>query len=101
MVFCFGVFIYYVMPMRELALFAGAGGGILGGKLLGWEVACAVEINPYCREVLRARQADGILNEFPIYEDVCAFNGFEWAGKIDIITGGFPCQDISTAGGGK
>ena len=33
--------------MRELALFAGAGGGILGGKLLGWRTVCAVELEPY------------------------------------------------------
>lgn len=46
--------------MRELALFAGAGGGILGGKLLGWRTVCAVEIDTYCRSVLRARQRDGI-----------------------------------------
>jgi hypothetical protein len=31
--------------MNELALFAGAGGGILGGKLLGWRTRCAVEID--------------------------------------------------------
>jgi hypothetical protein len=33
--------------MNELALFAGAGGGILGGRLLGWRTVCAVEIDPY------------------------------------------------------
>lgn len=44
--------------MRELHLFAGIGGGILGGLLLGHTPVCAVEIDPYCRKVLRARQAD-------------------------------------------
>ena len=34
-------------PLREMALFAGAGGGILGGHLLGWECVCAVEWEPY------------------------------------------------------
>ena len=48
--------------MRELALFAGAGGGILGGHLLGWRTVCAVEIDPRCRRVLLARQRDGILS---------------------------------------
>jgi len=33
--------------LNELALFAGAGGGILGGKLLGWRTVCAVEWDPY------------------------------------------------------
>ena len=44
--------------MRELALFAGAGGGILGGRLLGWRTVCAVELDSYARNVLLTRQAD-------------------------------------------
>lgn len=86
--------------MREMALFAGAGGGILGGVLLGWECVCAVEIDPYCQDVLRARQRDGILSEFPVYGDIREFDGSPWRGKIDVISGGFPCQDISAAGRG-
>lgn len=39
--------------MNELALFAGAGGGILGGHLLGWRCVCAVECEPYAAGVLR------------------------------------------------
>jgi hypothetical protein len=42
------------MTMNELALFAGAGGGILGGVLLGWRTVCAVEIDAYARSVLLA-----------------------------------------------
>ena len=87
--------------MNELALFAGAGGGILGGKLLGWRTRCAVEIDPYCRSVLLARQRDGILDPFPIWDDVQTFSGFRWKGNADVITGGFPCQDVSAAGKGK
>ena len=83
--------------MNELALFAGAGGGILGGMLLGWRTVCAVEIDPYCRRVLLARQRDGILTPFPVWDDVRTFDGRPWRGHADIITGGFPCQDISTA----
>ena len=86
--------------MNELALFAGAGGGILGGMLLGWRTVAAVEIEEYPRAVLLQRQADGILPRFPIWDDVKTFNGREWRGKIDVISGGFPCQDISTAGKG-
>lgn len=86
--------------MRELALFAGAGGGILGGKLLGWRTVCAVEIVAYCRSVLLARQRDGMLDRFPIWDDVRTFDGRPWRGLVDVVTGGFPCQDISIAGRG-
>jgi len=86
--------------MNELALFAGAGGGILGGRLLGWHTRCAVEINPYCQRVLLARQRDGLLPRFPIWDDVRTFSGNQWRGHIDVVSGGFPCQDISAAGKG-
>lgn len=86
--------------MNELALFAGAGGGILGGKLLGWTTVCAVEIDRYPRECLLQRQRDGVLPEFPIWDDVCTFDGRPWRGLVDVISGGFPCQDISSAGKG-
>lgn len=86
--------------MNELALFAGAGGGILGGILLGWRTVCAVELDPYCRRVLLARQRDGCLPRFPIWDDVRTFDGKPWRGRVDVITGGFPCQDISCAGKG-
>ena len=84
--------------LRELHLFAGAGGGILGGMLLGHTPVCAVELDAYCRKVLAARQADGWLPEFPIYEDVREFDGKPWRGKVDVVAGGFPCQPWSTAG---
>jgi len=87
--------------MDELALFAGAGGGILGGSLLGWRTRCAVELDPYARRVLLARQADGSLPRFPIWDDVQTFDGKPWKGHIDVISGGFPCQDISSAGRGE
>ena len=86
--------------MNELHLFAGTGGGILGGMLLGHTCVCAVEIEPYCRKVLLQRQRDGMLPKFPIWGDVRTFDGKPWRGKVDIICGGFPCQDISCAGKG-
>jgi DNA (cytosine-5)-methyltransferase 1 len=86
--------------MRELALFAGAGGGILGGHLLGWRTVCAVEWADYPRKVLLARQRDGILPRFPIWDDVQTFDGSPWRGRVDVVSGGFPCQDISAAGKG-
>jgi len=86
--------------LNELALFAGAGGGILGGHLLGWRTVAAVEIEDYPRRVLLQRQADGLLPRFPIWDDIRTFDGKPWAGKVDVISGGFPCQDISAAGKG-
>jgi DNA (cytosine-5)-methyltransferase 1 len=86
--------------MNELSLFTGAGGGLLGSRLLGWETICAVEIDDYCRRVILQRQADGCLDRFPIWDDVKTFDGRPWRGLVDIVTGGFPCQDISAAGKG-
>ncbi|PTQ86930.1 DNA cytosine methyltransferase [Nitrosomonas ureae] len=86
--------------MHELALFAGSGGGILGGKLLGWRTVCAVERNAYAAQVLAQRQNNGILEPFPIWSDVQNFDGKPWKGIVDVISGGFPCQDISVAGKG-
>ena len=86
--------------MNELALFAGAGGGILGGHLLGWRTVCAVEWEPYPASVLCARQNDGFLESFPIWDDIQTFDGNPWRGIVDVVSGGFPCQDISAAGKG-
>ncbi|TGM87899.1 DNA cytosine methyltransferase [Leptospira licerasiae] len=86
--------------MYELALFSGAGGGILGSKLLGIETVCAVEIEPYNIAVLIQRQNDGILPIFPIWDDIRTFNGRPWRGIIELVSGGFPCEDISIAGKG-
>lgn len=86
------------MTMRELHLFAGIGGGILGGMLLGHRPVCAVEIEPHCRKVLEARQLEGILPPFPVLEDVRAFDGRPWRGQVDVVCGGFPCQPWSSAG---
>jgi DNA (cytosine-5)-methyltransferase 1 len=85
--------------VNELALFAGAGGGILGGLLLGWRTVCAVEIDPYCRSVLMQRQCDGILQPFPIWDDVRSFDGRPWRGIVDVVSAGFPCQPWSIGAG--
>lgn len=84
--------------MNELALFAGAGGGILAGKLLGWKTVCAVEINRFCADRLMQRQNEGHLDPFPIWDDVRTFDGHSWRGIVDVVSGGFPCTDISQAG---
>lgn len=84
--------------MNELALFASVGGGILGGKLLGWRTVCAVEIDSYRASVLLARQRDRLLAPFPIWDDVRTFDGYPWRGIADVVSGGFPCPDIAAGG---
>jgi len=88
--------------MYELALFAGAGGGCLASRLLGHRVVGYVENEPYAQEVLQARIADGCLDAAPIFGDIRAFVRYGWAeryrGRVDLVSGGFPCQDISNAG---
>lgn len=87
--------------LRELALFAGAGGGILGGHLLGWRTVCAVERDAYAAQVLAQRQNDGSIRPFPIWSDVCSFDGRPWRGIVDVVSGGFPCQAYSSASRGR
>ena len=86
--------------LNTFHLFAGAGGGILGDLLLGHNPIGACEIEPYPRDVLLARQRDGILPSFPIWDDVATLDGNPWRGTVDVLCGGFPCQDISAAGKG-
>jgi DNA (cytosine-5)-methyltransferase 1 len=86
--------------MNELELFAGAGGGILGSQLIGHRTVCAVEYDAYARSVLLARQTDGTFPHFPVWDDVRTFDGKPWRGVVDVVSGGFPCQDISVAGRG-
>jgi len=88
--------------MNELSLFTGAGGGLLGTKLLGWKAIGYVEKEPYCQKVIRQRIADGILDAAPIFGDIRKFisEGYSasYTGLVDVITGGFPCQPFSVAG---
>lgn len=84
--------------MKELALFAGAGGGLLASRLLGWTTVAAVECDPFCRRVLAARQGDG-LDVFPVYDDVRTFRG--QPDTYDVVSGGFPCQPFSSASRGR
>ena len=89
-----------LFPVRTMHLFAGAGGGILADILLGHVPICAVEIDKFCRKVILQRQQDGILSKFPVFRDVRYFDGKPWRGFVEVLAGGFPCQDVSTAGKG-
>lgn len=86
---------------KEFHLFAGIGGGIYGGKLLGHTCCAGVEIDSYCQSILKQRQADGWMNEFPIYSDLTKLNGNQFVGTFDILCGGFPCQAFSHAAHGN
>ena len=89
--------------MKELSLFSGAGGGLLGTHhLLGWECVGYVEWNEYCQRVIAQRIEDGYLSRAPIFTDVREFvqsgAAREYRGFADVVTAGFPCQPFSVAG---
>ncbi len=80
--------------MRVLDLFSGLGGFSLGLERAGMRTVAFCEIDPYCRAVL-AQRWPGV----PIYPDVTRLTAAD-VRAIDVICGGFPCQDISEAGKG-
>lgn len=82
--------------MKVLDLFAGIGGFTLGLERAGFETAAFCEIDPYAQKVLR-KNWPGV----PIYDDVRDITAERLVSdgiRVDVITGGFPCQDISVAG---
>ena len=87
--------------MRTMHLFAGAGGGLLADLILSHDPICAVEWDAYCCRVLRERAAEGWFPNLHVHEgDVRLFDPSDYAGRVDCIAAGFPCQDISVAGKG-
>ena len=83
-------------PLRHLDLFSGIGGFALGLSWVGgFETVAFCDNEPFAQEILKKRWPN-----VPIYEDVRTINEKE-LGKIDIITGGFPCQPWSLAGARK
>ena len=79
--------------MKMLDLFAGIGGfSYAAHKLVGgFTTTQFVEIDPYCQSVLRKNFPD-----IPIHDDIKTFTGKP--GQFQVITAGFPCQDLSVAG---
>lgn len=85
--------------MYGLDLFSGIGG--ITKALEGYVQPIAYcELDPYCREVLLSRQRNGDLPRAPIWDDVRNLHG-SMLPPLDIIYGGFPCQDISGSANGK
>ncbi|MFA7238958.1 MAG: DNA (cytosine-5-)-methyltransferase [Sulfuricellaceae bacterium] len=79
--------------LKVLDLFSGIGGFSLGlERTGGFETVAFCEIDPFCQKVLKKNWPD-----VPIFNDVRTLN---YDGAVDVITGGFPCQDISRAGKG-
>tara|TARA_R100001377_G_scaffold83410_1_gene64876 strand:- start:324 stop:599 length:276 start_codon:yes stop_codon:yes gene_type:complete len=81
--------------MKELSLFSGAGGGLLGTKLLGWEHCGYVEFNDYCQRVIAQRIDDGFLDEAPIFSDIKAFISID---GIDNLTTDQKAEELENAG---
>lgn len=82
--------------INGLDLFSGIGGISLA--LSDWVRPVAYcEIDRYARGVLLSRMSDGLLCKAPIWDDVRTLTG-KMLPKINLVYGGFPCQDISTAG---
>lgn len=80
--------------MNFLSLFSGIGGLDLGLERAGMKCVAQVEIDPFCRKVLAKHWPD-----VPRFEDVRTITAKDFNGqRIDLIGGGFPCQDVSTAG---
>ena len=85
--------------MIHASLFSGICGFDLAAEWAGWENAFNCEIDPFCRQVLKYHFPNAVQ-----YEDIKTTDFTVWRGKIDVLTGGFPCQDASLAkrhGGGQ
>lgn len=80
-----------------LDLFSGIGGFSLAGHWAGFETVAFCEREPFCQKVLAKHWP-----EVPIFDDICRLTADALRQRgvehVDVITGGFPCQDISPAG---
>lgn len=81
------------MTMTHASLFSGIGGFDLAAAWAGWTNVFNCEIDPFCRRVLKYH--------FPNrnkYEDIRTTDFTVWRDRVDVLTGGFPCQPFSLAG---
>ncbi|MCI7388428.1 MAG: DNA (cytosine-5-)-methyltransferase [Bacteroides uniformis] len=75
------------------SLFSGIGGPEIAAEIMGWKNVFHCEINPFGRKIL-----DYWFPNSKSYEDITKTDFREWQGKINVLTGGFPCQPFSCAG---
>ena len=79
--------------MKVLDLFSGIGGFSLGLERAGMETVAFCEFDEHAQKVLR-KHWPGV----PIHSDIRELDAKQYRGTVDVICGGFPCQDLSTAG---
>lgn len=79
--------------MTHGSLFSGIGGFDLAARWMGWENAFHCEINEFCTRILKHHFPDA-----EHYNDITKTDFTKWRGKIDVLSGGFPCQPFSLAG---
>jgi DNA (cytosine-5)-methyltransferase 1 len=83
------------VPIEALDLFSGIGGFALACERVGIRTVGFCEVDPFCRAVL-AKHWPGV----PIHDDVRTLDPAAFRG-VELIVGGFPCQDVSAAGKGE
>lgn len=81
------------MKHTHASLFSGIGGAELAASWMGWTNVFHCEIQEFQRKVLEYWFPNSIS-----YEDITKTDFTEWRGRIDVLTGGFPCQPFSVAG---
>lgn len=79
--------------MTHASLFSGVGGFDLAAEWAGWTNVFNCEIDPFCRKVLKFHFPNALQ-----YEDIRTTDFTVWRDRIDVLTGGFPCQPFSVAG---
>jgi DNA (cytosine-5)-methyltransferase 1 len=85
------------VALRSISLCAGIGGIDLG--LARWcRTVCYVEREAFSASVLVARMEEAELDSAPVWDDLSTFDGRPWRGRVDLVTGGYPCQPFSFAG---
>ena len=79
--------------MTHASLFSGIGGAEIAATWMGWQNLFHCEINPFCRKVLEYHYPNSTS-----YEDITKTDFTPWRGRVDVLSGGFPCQPFSVAG---
>ena len=79
--------------ITHASLFSGIGAPELAAFWLGWQNAFHCEISKFCNTILNYWHPNSIG-----YENIKKTDFSKWKGKIDVLTGGFPCQPFSSAG---